>query len=103
MARFLAICLIFSGFLATSAAMPPLSRSFESRIVQVDSKQHFLTLEPQAPGKPTTFIWTNETRFLRNNEFTNAGELRKNLWVKAYYRSPFFGRKFLTKVILEKQ
>ncbi len=53
---------------------------------------------PQGRG-PDQVIWTKQTKFIHNAEFAPASELKESATAVVYYRSPFFGRAFATKVV----
>jgi hypothetical protein len=43
--------------------------------------------------------WKPGTSFVRGGEFDRADSLKEGARVCVYYRSPFFGRPFVTKVV----
>lgn len=80
-------------------ARPPRAREARVVVQSVDRSNKTLTLKhPQGRG-PEQVIWTKQTKFVHNGEFAPASELKESAAVVIYYRSPFFGRPFVTKVV----
>jgi len=50
---------------------------------------------------PQKLIWNSDTLFLRNWKTVPATELKQGAHITVYYHSPFFGKPFVTKVVLD--
>lgn len=92
---FTALCLTA----ATSSARPPRARELCGVLQTVDGGAHRLALLPNGNGKPLDVDWKPDTSFVRGGEFDRADSLKEGARVCVYYRSPFFGRPFVTKVV----
>ena len=51
----------------------------------------------------TLFTVNYDTKFIKDWKFTDCAALKAGLRACAYYRSPFFGRPLVTKVMWTKQ
>jgi hypothetical protein len=83
----------------TSSARPPRARELCGVLQNVDAGAHRLALLPSGGGKPLEVDWRPDTSFVRGGEFDRADSLNEGARVCVYYRSPFFGRPFVTKVV----
>lgn len=68
-------------------------------IQSIDIGTRRLTVNPAGEAKPLTLIWNSQTRFLQDWGFTNVERLKQGTQVTVYYRSPFFGERFATKIV----
>ena len=96
---FTALCLTAS----TSSARPPHARELCGVLQNVDGGAHRLALLPTGSGKPLVVDWKPDTSFIRGGEFDRADSLKEGARVCVYYRSPFFGRPFVTKVVWQEK
>lgn len=97
----LGVIAIVAALLATpeASARPPRAREARVVVRSIDHSNKTLTLKhPQGRG-PEQVIWTKQTKFIHNAEFAPASELKESVAVVVYFRSPFFGRPFVTKVV----
>lgn len=92
---FIALCLAT----ATSWARPPRASEACGVLQTVDGGAHRLALLTAGGGKPLVVDWKPDTSFVRGSEFDRADSLKEGARVCVYYRSPFFGRPFVTKVV----
>ncbi len=83
----------------TSSARPPRARELCGVLQNVDGGMHRLALLPNGGGKPLEVDWKPDTSFVQGSEFDRADSLKEGARVCVYYRSPFFGRPFVTKVV----
>lgn len=96
---FTVICLAAS----TSWARPPRASEACGVLQNVDGGAHRLALVPTGHGKPLVADWKPDTSFVRGGEFDRADSLKEGVRVCVHYRSPFFGRPFVTKVVWQEQ
>ncbi len=94
-----ALCLATS----TSWARPPRASEACGVLQNVDSGAHRLALLPTGSGKPLVVDWKPDTSFVRSGEFDRADSLKGGARICVYYRSPFFGRPFVTKVVWQEK
>lgn len=97
----LGVVAILATLLASpeAPARPPRAREARAVVQSIDRSNRTLTLKfPQGRG-PDQVIWTKQTKFIHNAEFAPASELKESATAVVYYRSPFFGRAFATKVV----
>jgi|JI6StandDraft_1071083.scaffolds.fasta_scaffold791519_2 hypothetical protein len=83
----------------TSWARPPRAREACGAFQVIDRQSHLLTLLPTKSKKPLVMLWTVDTRFVRDWQFKTADSLKEGTQACVYYRSPFFGKPFVAKVI----
>lgn len=97
---FLALLLTLGGFVTDEAlARPVHARELQAVVQSIDFRNHTLTLANPQPRGPRTFVWKNNTPFLRNRKFVTAGELKEGTRVTAYFHSPFVGKPMVTKIV----
>jgi len=98
--------LVLAGvFLLTpnAQAHAPRARELCGVIQSIDSQSGTLTIQPPKQNAPGTFTIKRDTRFIKDWKFADAGALKAGLRACVYYRSPFFGKPFITKVVWTKQ
>lgn len=88
---------------ATSSARPPRARELCGVLQNVDGGAHQMVLLPKGSGKPLELDWKPDTSFVRGGEFDRAASLKEGARLCVYYRSPFFGRPFVTKVVWQEK
>ena len=96
--------LLLTGTLLTPQnvdARPPRACKLCGVIQAIDPQTHMVTIQPPKQGAPATFAIKRDTRFIKDWKFTDAGALKDGTRACVYYRSPFFGKPFITKVIWE--
>lgn len=82
-----------------SQARPPRAREYQCVIQTIERNSRTMTLQCDRDAKALELVWTKQTKFLQNGKFADAVPLETNQVVVVYYRSPFFGKKFATKVV----
>jgi hypothetical protein len=93
--------MLVTAVLATQSVFGRAVRSREEfgTIQSIDIGTRRLTVNPTRGTKPLTLIWNSQTWFLRDWRFTNVERLKQGTRVTVYYRSPFFGDRFATKIV----
>jgi len=81
-------------------ARPPRSRSELGVIESVDPAPRVVHLRSSHRREPLRFVWNSRTRFVAGEHFTSADQLRSGGGVQVWYRTPFFGERFATKIVL---
>lgn len=82
-----------------SQARQPRARERQCVIQTIERDSRTMTLQCGSDAKALELVWTKQTKFLQDGKFADAAPLKTNQAVVVYYRSPFFGRKFATKVV----
>lgn len=83
----------------TSWARPPRARERCGVLQSIDREAHTLTLVPEKGERPLVAVWKSDTKFLKNWKFQPADALKEGVRACVFYRSPFFGKPFVTKVV----
>lgn len=99
--RRILICLLLIMALLTGqevSALSPRSRPAEGLLVSVNLADRLLCFQPVGHDKPVEFALTRQTRFLRNHTPVTDDDMKPGAKAVVYYRSPFFGKPFITKV-----
>lgn len=91
-----AACILLTLASDVSAARPR-SRQIQGTIESVKVEDRELTVHSKS-GAHQEFVWTRQTKFIEKNQFTEATSLQPGVSAQVNYRSPLFGRKFVTKV-----
>jgi len=84
---------------ADSWARPPRARELCGVVERINHETYTLTVLPEKKGQPLNVVWKRDTRFIHNWKFTDSAFLKEGLRGCVYYRSPFFGKPFVTKVV----
>jgi hypothetical protein len=116
-----ALCAVLIGICSQACALPPQSRVQSGTIEAIESDARILRdpccfgtiatidhnariLWIQRPGKaiPLTLVWNRRTIFVEGARFVDATRLKKGTAVTVWYRTPFFGKRFATKIVIER-
>ena len=79
------------------------SREISGVVQTVNTSKHLLTLKLYENKRPLAVAWTPHTEFLRGSKLVGIEKLQPGVPARIYYRSPFFGNRYATKVILSGQ
>lgn len=95
------VALVAAALLITSDAFarPPRSRPLAATIESVSLETRTLTITPAKGKGPSALALTKQTKFIHNWEFAPASELKTGAHATVYYRRPFFGKPFVTKIV----
>ncbi len=80
-------------------ARPPRARELCGIIQAIDAQTHTLTVQSPKRDQPLTVVWKRDTKFIHYWKFTESTTLKEGLRACVYYRSPIFGKPFVTKVV----
>jgi len=82
-----------------AAAHTVRSRPASGVIESLDSDTRTVLFKPATGHAPTRLVVTRQTKFIHDWQFTSAGEVKPGTKAVIYYRTPFFGKPFITKVV----
>jgi len=82
-------------------ATVPRARRAEGKVLAVDRQTNTMSVKPPNAKRPLLLRWDKSTRFVHNQQFTNSAALTEGLPVAVFYRSPLFGKLYVTKVLWE--
>lgn len=91
------------AFVPNAKAHTPQARELCGIIQAFDSQAATITIQTSKRDTPVTFAIRRDTRFLKNWKFADGTSLKEGLHACVYYRSPFFGKPFVTKVVWTNQ
>ena len=99
--KVIGVALVASAFLTVSDtfARPPRSRPLSATVESVSLEARTLTITPAKDKGPSDLALTRQTKFLHNWKFAAADELKPGTRATVYYRTPFFGKPFVTKIV----
>ena len=83
-----------------TAALPSTGRRVTGTVEYVDAQNKEVTLRPENKGSAISFIWNKRTTFSTDTRTADASILKKGRRVKTIYHSPFFGKPYVSRVIL---
>lgn len=87
-------------FAATdSFAHTTRSRSVDATIESINLEAGTLMITPDKCKGSSDLALTKRTKFIHNWKFVPASELKPGKRAVVYYRSPFFGKPFVTKIV----
>ena len=98
--------LLLTGTLFTpqiAEARPPRARELCSVVQFFDPQTRMVTIQSLKRNQPATFAVKGDTQFIKDSKFTDSAAVKAGLRACVYYRSPFFGKPFVTKVVWTKQ
>ena len=72
-------------------------------IVSIDQDARILRLNRDGEAEALTLVWNSQTRFIEGMRLVNATELTKGARVTVWYHTPFFGKRFATKIVIERR
>ena len=76
------------------------SRELCGTIESIDHAQHMLIVLSPKTGQARQFLVRKDTKFLKDWQSADANAAVASSHACVYYRSPFFGKPFITKVVL---
>lgn len=82
-----------------SWARPPHARPVEATVESINLEARTLTIAPTTGNGPSVLALTRQTKFIHNWKFAPASELKKAAHATVYYRTPFFGKPFVTRIV----
>ena len=82
-----------------AAAHTVLSRPASGVIESLDSGTRAVRFTPTTGHAPRQLVVTRQTKFIHDWQFASAGEVKPGTKAVIYYRTPFFGKPFITKVV----
>ena len=71
-------------------------------IETIDQDARIFRLQRQGEAVPLTLVWNSQTRFIEGTRFVTAAALTKGTTVTVWYHTPFFGKRFATKIVIER-
>jgi len=83
----------------TASAHTVRSRPACGVVERLDVAGRTVQFAPKHGKAPTELALTRQTKFVHNSRFAPAEELKDGTRAVIYYRTPFFGRPFVTKVV----
>ena len=94
--------LLLTGLVLTSQnaeARPPRARELCGVVQAFDPQTRTVTIQSPKRNQPATFAVKGDTKFIKDWKFTDSDALKEGLRACVYYRSPFFGKPFVTKIV----
>ena len=82
-----------------AAAHTVRSRPASGTVESLDVDTRTVKFSPTRGNAPTELALTRQTKFIHNWHFAPADELKDGTRAVVYYRTPFFGKPFVTKVV----
>ena len=61
-----------------------------------------LRIQREGEAVPLTLVWNSQTRFIEGTRSVTAAEVTKGTAVTVSYHTPFFGKRFATKIVIER-
>lgn len=83
----------------TASAHTVRSRPACGVVERLDVAGRYVRFSPTNSKAPTELALTRRTKFVHNGRFAPPDELKDGTRAVVYYRAPFFGRPFVTKVV----
>ncbi len=71
-------------------------------IETIDQDARILRVRRDGEAVPLTLVWNSQTRFIEGTDFVTAAALTKGARVTVSYHTPFFGKRFATKIVIER-
>lgn len=58
-----------------------------------------MTIQSPKRDLPATFAVKRQTKFIKDWKFADSSAVKEGMRACVYYRSPFFGKPFVTKIV----
>ena len=71
-------------------------------IATIDQNARILRVQRYGEAIPLTLVWNSRTIFVEGARVVTAAALTRGTPVKVWYRTPFFGKRFATKIVIER-
>lgn len=68
----------------------------------IDQDARSLRIRRDGEALPLTLVWNRSTSFIEGTRFVTAAELTKGARVTVWYHTPFFGKPFATKIVIDR-
>jgi hypothetical protein len=75
------------------------ARRAAGTVLVVDHETQTCLVKPPNAKRPLLLNWDKNTRFIHNQQFTNAVALTERVSIVVFYHSPLFGKPYMTKVM----
>lgn len=82
-----------------AAAHTVRSRPASGTVETLNTETRIVKFSPTSGKAPTELALTRQTKFIHDWHFAPASELKAGTKAVIYYRTPFFGKPFVTKVV----
>lgn len=94
------LVLLLAAFAGDASARPPRPHTESVVIESVDHTMHALRLLPADGCERLTVVWDRRTRFVAGDRLSTASRLQPGGRADVSYRTPFFGERYATKIVL---
>lgn len=94
--------LLLTGTVLTpqsAEARPPRARELCGVVQVFDPQTLTVTIQSPKGNQPAAFAVQGDTKFIKDSKFTDSASLKEGMRACVYYRSPFFGKPFVTKIV----
>lgn len=95
------LILLFACLYPTDAlAIRPRSRAAEGIIENIDTRHRTLTIKrlDSDEQEVLTYQWKDYTKFIQDDQIVKVTALKTGTRIDYWYRTPFFGKPFVTRV-----
>ena len=91
----------------TIGSVGPEARTFRDKcccgtVEMINPDARLLRIRLPDGAAPLELFWNSQTRFIEGDRFVTAAELTKGATVTVWYHTPFFGKRFATKIVIER-
>lgn len=83
-----------------ASARPPQPRTESGVVESVDHTTRALRLRRVNGCERLTVVWDRRTRFVAEDRLSTASRLQPGGRARVSYRTPFFGERYATKIVL---
>ncbi len=82
-----------------AAAHTTRSRPASGVVESLDTSTRTMVFTPATGKAPSQLVITRQTKFIHDWHFALASEMKPGTKAVIYYRVPFFGKPFVTKIV----
>jgi len=94
------LVLLLAAFADEAWARPPRPHTESVVIESVDHAAHALRVRRVNGCERLTVVWDRRTRFVAEDRLSTASPLQAGGRADVSYRTPFFGERYATKIVL---
>lgn len=85
----------------TASAHTVRSREVNAVVTEIQPENRTLQVRIEKDGRELEMAWRKQTTFRIADRVATAHDLKAGAKAVVYYRTPLFGKRFITKIVLE--
>ena len=96
------LCFIMVATSTQVSARPHPALVQQGIVQMINRKALVLRIQPTGQPEPLRMVWNSRTSFMEGMRIVTAAELREGSLVTVSYHNPLFGKRFASKIVIER-